>query len=73
MTTPEEYEASQARYVWKNIRALNELHGELASLYRVRSTDKRRIKVLWSLIHEREANLRSVGFDYEAYALEASR
>lgn len=69
MTTPDEYEESQARYAWKQIHALNNLHGELASLYRVRSTDKRRIKLLWTLIEEREGNLRTIGIEYGQLAL----
>lgn len=50
-------ENDEARYLWKEIAAINALHGELASLYRVKSNDRKRINLLWNVIEEKEALL----------------
>lgn len=41
------------------IHEVNKLHEELASLYRVRSRDHKRIEMLWRAIETREQVLRA--------------
>lgn len=50
-------ETSRTRYLWKQIHTVNVLHQELASLYRTKSTDQKRIRILWNAIEEKEALL----------------
>jgi hypothetical protein len=51
------------KYIWKQISTVNVLHQELASLYRTKSTDGKRIRILWNAIEEREALLFLEGVD----------
>jgi hypothetical protein len=60
---PEELKASHDRYVWKQIHTLDRLHEELASLYRTRSTDRKRIDLMWRVIQEKEMQLRLDGVE----------
>ena len=48
---------SRTKYLWKQIHSVNVLHQELASLYRTKSSDHRRIRILWNAIEEKEALL----------------
>lgn len=56
-----EYSLDEARWIWEEAAAVMRLHGELASLYRTNSRDKRTIKLLWQQIEQREAALRLAG------------
>lgn len=64
---PEEIEASHAKYVWKQVHQLDELHNELASLYQHGGADKKRIDLIWRAIDTVEMNLALEGVDYESY------
>lgn len=50
-----------AKWIWQEAARVYRLHGELASLYRTKSRDKRTINTLWERIDEGEAALRLVG------------
>lgn len=43
--------------VWRIQHQLDILHSELASLYRTKSSDRKRINMLWSAIEAKEADL----------------
>lgn len=51
------------KYIWKEIYQVTQLHRELASLYRTKSTDRRTINALWNAIEEKEAILFLEGID----------
>jgi CDP-glycerol glycerophosphotransferase (TagB/SpsB family) len=55
------HKLEDARWIWEEAARVYRLHGELASLYRTRSNDKRTIRTLWEKIDEGEAALRLVG------------
>lgn len=55
------HDPEEARWVWEEAARVYRLHGELASLYRVGSRDRRTIHELWARIEEGEAALRLVG------------
>lgn len=44
----------RARWVWREYHRIQVLHQELASLYRTKSTDFKRIRLLWNAIDEGE-------------------
>jgi hypothetical protein len=44
---------------------LKQLHGELASLYRTKSSDTKRVIILWREIEKREALLELEGVEYK--------
>lgn len=43
--------------IWRLQHQLDILHSELASLYRTKSNDRKRITMLWSAIEQKEADL----------------
>lgn len=47
----------EAEYTWHLQAAVNRLHSELASYYRVKSTDRKTIRALWNAIEEKESEL----------------
>lgn len=55
------YDIDEARWVVQEVRRVNSLHQELASLYRTKSRDRRTIQTLWRNIEEGEAGLRAIG------------
>lgn len=68
MTTPEEFEASRLRNLWRQFYEIKRLHSELQSLYVTKSGDKKLIKLIWTQIEEREARLQEEGFNYGDHA-----
>lgn len=53
------------RYLWQELRKLQNLHQELASLYQTKSTDTKRKLILWRVIEEKEALLFLEGVDVQ--------
>lgn len=55
------YDVEDARAVWDTAARAQDLHTELASLYRTGSSDRRTINLLWEKIEEAEYWLRDRG------------
>ena len=53
------------KYLWRELRELIQLHQELASLYRTKSSDSKRKVILWNAIEQREALLFLEGVDVQ--------
>jgi hypothetical protein len=63
ITEDELITSNQQRFVWKKIHEVNNLHLDLAQLYRAKSNDRKRILLLWNAIEYKEAELVSLGVE----------
>jgi hypothetical protein len=55
--------SNSMRFVWKKMHEVNNLHLDLAHLYRSKSNDRKRILLLWNAIEYKEAELVDLGVE----------
>jgi hypothetical protein len=55
--------SNSMRFVWKKMHEVNNMHLDLAQLYRAKSNDRKRILLLWNAIEYKEAELVDLGVE----------